>query len=283
MGYDRDSFLAGVAAGRNMESWPAFEGSDYLEVFSFTIDTRLGASTTDQFVLSCSPSDDGIIIDWGDDSTPEFVPRTGAGGKLHDYSVPGIYTINIHGLLRSPIPFTNRSVYIEGQLYFLDSYRHCLLSVNTPYQLDDTEGETTLNLDFFFRFCTNLQQVCGKLFSGTDTKHRSVQMQSMFYGCSSLLSVPSDLFEGLPTMPYNDYGIRQIFQQCSALRTVPSGLFDSATFADCGNVDNAFFLCSAITSPVPELWISHPNASHYRCFFGCGNAANYNDIPDDWK
>ena len=44
-----------------------------------------------------------------------------------------------------------------------------------------------------------------------------------------------------------------------------------------------FYGCSGITSEVPELWISHPDATGTYCYMRCTNAANYADIPADWR
>ena len=76
-----------------------------------------------------------------------------------------------------------------------------------------------------------------------------------FSGCDSLTTVPSDLFDG-----FNTEGISFYFSYC-------------------------FQRCSNITSAVPELWnrTDMNIVSHTGCFRGCTNAANYNDIPDDWK
>lgn len=68
---------------------------------------------------------------------------------------------------------------------------------------------------------------------------------------------------------------------CQNLKYVPNNLFDKQT--NISVLSYCFFICENITSSVPELWLKFPNASKINCFYGCTNASNYSDIPDEWK
>lgn len=74
------------------------------------------------------------------------------------------------------------------------------------------------------------------------------------------------------------------FYKCSSLTSIPDGLFDNNTAVT--NFRSCFGDCSSITSAVPELWntTKWPNVTEKSlCFSGCTKAANYPEIPDDWK
>ena len=79
---------------------------------------------------------------------------------------------------------------------------------------------------------------------------------------------------------------KSTFRSMYYLVTVPSDLFDGFnTEGKSFNFDYCFQRCTNITSAVPELWnrTDMNIVSHRGCFGFCTNAANYNDIPDDWK
>lgn len=55
------------------------------------------------------------------------------------------------------------------------------------------------------------------------------------------------------------------FQGCTALATL-SATFDAPNVAE---FSYAFYQCRSITSALPALWLSHPNAAHAGCFTDC--------------
>lgn len=55
--------------------------------------------------------------------------------------------------------------------------------------------------------------------------------------------------------------------------SLPNANFFNTTFSG----------CSGITSNLPRIWETNPDASHTGTFTGCVNALNYAEIPDDWK
>lgn len=78
--------------------------------------------------------------------------------------------------------------------------------------------------------------------------------------------------------------------ECSSLNRIPSDLF-----INCPNITSleyAFSNCTGLTGEVIELWNLGDNSSlnnwkgtpnGYRCFYGCVNLTNYQNIPDYWK
>ena len=101
-----------------------------------------------------------------------------------------------------------------------------------------------------------------------------------FRGCASLTSIPAGLFDNCTAVK----SFNGAFSGCTSLAAIPAGLFDNCTAVK--SFYNTFNGCTSITSAVPELWdtAKWPNATnHADCFFNCANAANYANIPADWK
>ena len=55
------------------------------------------------------------------------------------------------------------------------------------------------------------------------------------------------------------------FRGCTALATLPATL-DAPNIVD---FSYAFYQCRSVTSALPALWLSHPNAAHASCFTNC--------------
>lgn len=55
------------------------------------------------------------------------------------------------------------------------------------------------------------------------------------------------------------------FRGCTALATLPATL-DAPNIVD---FSYAFYQCRSVTSALPALWLSHPNAAHAGCFTDC--------------
>lgn len=156
-----------------------------------------------------------------------------------------------------------------------------------------------------FESCAQLTDVPGDLFANNpDAKS--------FYQCfqhtNKLVSVPGNLF--------TNNVVAEDFSYCfanSGVKEVGSGLFYNNLMAEYFNNcfmsddrlvfvgDNMFraggaainfssFMsgCNQIgnyapRSSVPELWTMYPNAAHDYAFRNCSSAANYYQIPNDWK
>ncbi|MGN0464894.1 MAG: hypothetical protein ACI4F9_00925 [Lachnospiraceae bacterium] len=98
-----------------------------------------------------------------------------------------------------------------------------------------------------------------------------------FYQCVLLTGIPENLFANCP----NATDFSRCFEDCWSLASIPENLF-----ANCPNATDfsrCFCYCGGLTGKVPELW-KRVNVTKYRqCFLGCTSAANYTDIPYDWK
>ena len=101
-----------------------------------------------------------------------------------------------------------------------------------------------------------------------------------FRRCTGLTTIPSNLFDNNTAV--TDFN--SCFYNCTSLTTIPSDLFDNNTAVTSFN--GCFGGCTSLTSTVPTLWdeTKWPEVALYnRCFRDCTSAANYADIPSDWK
>lgn len=128
-----------------------------------------------------------------------------------------------------------------------------------------------------FSGCTSIKNIPEDLFSGCP---RLGNVGNCFSSMTSLKEIPENLFLHNPLV-YDFYGC---FSGDTGLTSIPETLFDSLIIqTDELDFGECFYGCEGITGPVPELWNKFPNARHFWCFRGCTNAANYADIPGDWK
>ena len=229
--------------------------------FQFTIDTRnIPSGRTDysyQFWIAVRGS---LYVDFGDGET--YANNTFDYGVItHNYATPGIYQITVVGQVLQII------LGYHHEIVQSDYYAYALTQINTPLP----GSVQILTLDR----CSYLTSIPKKLFwncSGWIDEY-----SGLFYGCSSLAQIPQGLFDRAAAAISFD----SVFRGCTSLTSIPSGLFDH-----CQNVETfeeSFFACTGITGAVPELWLSHPNASGRACFRYCTNAANYASIPSGWR
>lgn len=156
---------------------------------------------------------------------------------------------------------------------FTDCFNNCTKITSIPSELFANNTQV-IYFSGCFSGCNALADIPPDLFANnTHVSH----FNRCFFSCDSLTSIPSELFAN--NTQATDFS--SCFSTCTGLISVPPELFANNTQAT--NFNRCFSGCSNITSAVPELWNTHPNASHSACFRGCKNAANYADIPDDWK
>lgn len=125
-----------------------------------------------------------------------------------------------------------------------------------------------------FSNCTYLQNINGSAFAGADVS----SFDSTFKNCTSLVGLSSGLFS-----TDNKISFAYCFDGCTSLTVVPEDLFEN-----CPNISAVAYCfnnCSSIISEVPRLWEKEwaSQNSYYRCYYGCVNASNYDEIPMRWK
>lgn len=303
MAYNKADFLAGIAAGRNMQSWPVLEDSPLPLIF---------ACNGGEFY--CTISGSYLVIDYGDgyvDRQSEDVPQITNRVLYHRYS-DGLYTASITG--------TITKIWFGYQPAGPIVYNTALKAMLTPLP---ASVSTAVGI---FYDCRSLESVPENLFALLPT---STSFNSTFYGTTALKQVPEKLFArqvdatdfyrcfywtGLEHVPGGLFknNIHALdFEECfygSGILTVGDGLFYhnleatnfESCFMGCSNwvsggkdmfqaggsaSDFIYFMfnCQTFEDYVPELWLMYPNAGHYRCFSGVSNAANRPSIPREWR
>lgn len=114
--------------------------------------------------------------------------------------------------------------------------------------------------------------------SGTFANCTAAQIfTSAFHGCRELMSISADIFAGCAAATH----FMNTFAADRKLATIPASLFNGCPNID--NFDSTFQFCEAITSSVPTLWTRENVSWHRSCFGKCTKAANYEQIPSNWK
>lgn len=105
-----------------------------------------------------------------------------------------------------------------------------------------------------------------------------VEFSNCFYGCYRLTEIPAGLFDNC--VEVTDFS--DCFRGCDNLTTIPAGLFDNCV--EVTYFYNCFYGCQSLTSAVPALWQrTNPTPNGNYCYRSCTSAANYDEIPADWK
>ena len=241
MPYDQASFLAGVAAGRNMESWPAIEGS---EIFRFTV------QVTAEDVLTGNYKSPYMFfrgdIYWGDGTSSSFdnvsnlpyppSPTRYRGRAFHAYAAEGLYQITLKGyLLEWATGMGDYGGNTDHSLVSVDTpFPHSMVGYTHPYYLHSTflEAYNLVSLpdglfknikftkfEVLFYECRSLERLPSGLFDGCETVTEAL---IMFERCTALTSIPPGLFAGLPNL----VSAMAFFEGCTSIHYVPPGLLD---------------------------------------------------------
>lgn len=206
MSYDKSSFLAGLAAGRNMESWPAMEGEGE-NVFKITVQVEAGDFYTPWMAF------DGWIV-WGDGekSRVSNIPRDYEYNNerfrsrtYHTYESGGIYQITwIGNLLDWSIRRSSTDLATSDYL----------ISIDTPFP---RSMEARTFLDAICYGCEALVSLPPKLFQNCPNLER---LNGFCYRCSSLTTIPEKLFWNCHALK----SVSRFFMSCD-LESLPSDLF----------------------------------------------------------
>lgn len=321
MPYDKDSFLAGVAVGRNMKGWafpvPAPAGTLGLSV-KIDLDRYSG-----EFLVYCmirteyygEPVD--VYADWGDGTNQNYHFENPYSviyqvNFRHAYSANGIYRVMIVGLFKAEeldnMAHNLNIVQFHAPLpcdyagNFSD-YQSFVTVPENLFQWFRNHGQGHLELRELFQDNAYLESVPETLFNGITLNDRP-NIGSMFSGCRSLKEIGDGFFSnpGFRTTLYWQY----IFSQCRALQEIPEGLFKQAIMADsfyacfegcwslteipaglfsqakrATNFSYCFSDCYSLTS-IPEDLFDETSADNFTaCFFGCTGITGA--VPKLWE
>jgi hypothetical protein len=234
--------------------------------FDVTIQT---SGVDDTFTLpTVSGYTYNATVDWGDGGATSAITAYDDADITHTYATEDSYTIKITGT------FPAWSFNNAGDK----------LMVTAVHFGSDVLFEY---LQKGFYGCSNLVSITGQI--GDSGITTSVDC---FAGCTSLLSIPSGLFDNNTSVTT----FSGCFSGCTSLLSIPSGLFDNntsvTTFAGC------FSGCTSLTGSSGELWLNPSGAGNYTlsapdydigvpegnsCYFNCTGLSDYASIPTYWK
>lgn len=306
MPYDKESFLAGVAAGRNMKSWPAFEEASS-GAFAFTIRLTGQTGPTYEFYMVIPTAGD-VFVNWGDGTITHH--ERNSPYAEHTYAKLGFHQIIVVGDVGRIQLGTETSSSNEYAVVSLDTplprgYRsltrmckNCKNLMRITPRLCINAKESIVEAEEVFRGCSSLTQIPDGLFDGLTN---CTSFAYCFY-YSSIHDIPGDLFndcvsvrnfqdcfaitpvENIPSNLFHDcpniVGVGSCFSECKELKSIPSDIFSHNP-----NIETFFETfsgCSSVESSVPTLWEDFQDADGRGCFLGCVKASNYEDIPPEW-
>lgn len=266
--------------------------SPLLDWLELDFDTALGPSVIIGWGReSVSPD---FVIDWGDGTivTPgsgewEGGPEITSRGFLsHEYNMPPrVYTARISAsyaryrggtqnltaltAIRGSLPESWEPAYPDAYTVFNTfAYAKNLIDVG-PGLLSKNRNAWSISGVFD---STGLPYVPEDLFSYSPL---CLHCQNLFLN-GSLTRIEGDVFSDAPQLMAAPYA----FAGNTKLTFVSEDfLADRETKLD---LRYTFSGCSNVRGRVPELW-KNPVLDGNKCFEGCVNAANYDDIPAGWK
>ena len=245
MAYDQASFLAGVAVGRNLKSYPSLMRNRAESIFAFTV----GAGSTEQWQFDFTLDFWGEIF-WGDGSSEVIDPPAFGYSNLvtlsHVYQGAMTYRIMLIGTINN-----------LGNPFGLGGGgpKTKVISIDTPYPLLRGMGSAAnspRDADAFLCVAmTKLERVASGLLSNWATPGVYESGNSIFTNCPTLEQIPAGLFDRI------EYGhipgtiarerLYQSFQNCSSLQIIPHGLLDNPSLSIVKEMQSIFSGCTGIT------------------------------------
>ena len=207
--------------------------------FKFSVETT-GSDET--FTLPLLSGTHDFLVNWGDGSAISTVTSYDDANRIHTYTSPGTYVISMWGTC-THFAFNNvgDKLKLKQLLDFVDmgfislDFSGCsnLISISNNMQ----RLKTLTSIEGMFTACSSLTTIPVDIFKGLTNL---TTCRYSFQSCTGLISIPENLFK------YNilvtDFGTT--FYNCTGLTTIPEGLFKYntaatsfwATFADCNTL-----------------------------------------------
>jgi len=233
-----------------------------IDTQSFIFEITLGSSG--YFYLPITQNNGysyDFIVNWGDNSLNEnYTTSYFFSNYAKHYYNAGTYKISIRGLCQ--------------YLNFSGVPNSANLSLTSILQWGYI-GIASLNHSFYN--CTNLISLPSGPITGIDETVINFDASYIFGYCTSLPSIPSQLFLNLSNINTFLYS----FSYCVGLSSIPSTLFDPTQLAT--NFAYTFFNCTPLVGNAPTLWTRGNVTVSTQCFYGCTNLTNYASIPAGWK
>ena len=225
-----------------------------------------------------------FTVDWGDGSALSTVTTYNSANAVHTYASNGTYNVEIKGTCEG-WSFNNAGDKLKivavvnwgtvgghnGWKYLKGGFYGCtnLTSLGVGSILASGTGILADGFNQTFRGCTSLTSIPVDLFR-YNTAVSTNGFNATFYGCASLTSIPVDLFRYNTAVSTG--GFNQTFTNCTSLTSIPVDLFRYNTAVSTDGFNSTFYGCTSLTSIPVDLFryntavsTSGFNATFYVC------------------
>lgn len=242
------------------------------EAFVLEINTNLGTGASLTLPL-ISGYTYNFVVNWGDNSEGTVTAYNDAD-RIHNYSQHGTYRVTIKGAMPT-IQFNNggdrlkvTKVLSWGNVGFtVCSYAFYGCS-NLSYLAIPTPKFTPANCTSMFRGCSSLTSIPYNLFSYSTLTGSA----SLFQSCTSLTSIPAGLLDRMSTT-----NIDSMFNGCTSLTSIPVDLFRYCTAIVF--FTNVFANCTSLTSIPEDIFRYQTSVTSFSGVFG--SCTGLTSIPEN--
>lgn len=181
-----------------------------------------------------------FLVDWGDGTAPSHVTAWNDAARAHTYAGDGTYQVSIRGKMEgwsfngnSDAPKLTKVVqwgelpWFEGFVYLKNGFKGCTNlnslqgdPIPASNRYSSKPGVRSDGFEGIFYGCTSLWQIFSDLF---DEHIWAENFRDAFRDCTALGSLPGNLFYN--NLELGDYAFNGTFRGCTALTVVPGDLF----------------------------------------------------------
>ncbi len=214
-----------------------------------------------------------LTVDWGDGTTSTFtksdyasstaLTSTSSTSLIHTYEVGGEYMVTVTSNNFSAVKiYANSSITTNSPIYF---YKYTLRQICSPFPILNVTNFTGC-----FENCSSLTSIPADLFKYNTAV---TSFNYCFNVCPSLTTIPTDLFRYNTSVTDFSY----CFSNCISLTSIPEDLFRYNTLVT--TFEQCFNSCSSITSIPTDLFKYNTAATNFgSCFSSCSSITS---IPTD--
>ena len=215
----------------------------------FSITTTPNASRFD-FSIGAAGT---FYVDWGDGSKIEKIEKTDLNVTIysHTYSNAGEYEIKLGGKATDYITSGSDSTATTTTISFYYNKDIASISGSLGKIFGNLPDGRSPRFENTFYNCTSLTSIPADLFSGISGTPADYMFYNTFSGCIGLTSIPENLFAGISGAPAK-YMFANTFHNCFGLTSIPAGLFGDLSGAPAEYMFyNTFRYCSDLTGEIP--------------------------------
>lgn len=230
------------------------------------------------------------------------IEQLGCGGGYFVYegnTMTEYYLTNYPNNMFDGLPLTKLVVGYGNNLNIKNLPKLTSLTINWSDRYDTIvypDDYITLEDDFL----TNLPSLETLQFTFKDTPLKKIP-ENMFKGCTSIRnidnlfentkisSIPENFLEDF-TLTTNSLSAEYTFRNCTNLTSIPNNFISNIISTNSvDNLTGMFSGCTNLRGSTPttldgrKWWEVIPEAKGIRCFEGCTNLDDYNEIPNGWK